>query len=256
MPSICAMQISTSSRKAQPPLLPRKAKGFRRDGVGLRIAKPATAITLLGDDRARTLARVEAAAAGCTVSIAGAGAGDELLSRSGAGGTGRCLDSGNGSTGAGRAGRCFSEQGVRRVRIGLRIAKPATAITLLGDYGAGAFPRIKAAAGGSAIGIAGAGAGDKLLSRSGAGGTGRYLDGGDGSTGAGRAGRCFSEQGVRRVRIGLRITKPAAAIAFLGDYGAGAFPRIEAAAGGSAIGIVSARTGDELCALTDDQHSH
>jgi hypothetical protein len=63
-------------------------------------------------------------------------------------------------------------------------------------------------------------------------------------------------KGFRRDGVGLRIAKPATAITLLGDYGAGAFPRIEAAAGGSAIGIVSARTSDELCALTDDQHSH
>jgi hypothetical protein len=46
--------------------------------VGLRITESTASVTFLGDDRTRTLARVEAAAAGSAIGVAGARTSNEL----------------------------------------------------------------------------------------------------------------------------------------------------------------------------------
>jgi hypothetical protein len=53
-------------------------KALSSIGIRLRVAKPAASITFLCNDRPSAFTRVEAAAAGCAVGIAGAGTGDEL----------------------------------------------------------------------------------------------------------------------------------------------------------------------------------
>ena len=78
-PRLSFMQISSLS-PIKYPSLRLAAQGANRVVVGLRITKSAASVTLLGDDRTRTLARVEAAAAGSAIGVAGARTGDELRS--------------------------------------------------------------------------------------------------------------------------------------------------------------------------------
>ena len=61
---------------------------------------------------------------------------------------------------------------------------------------------------------------------------------------------------ARSVVVGLRVTKPAAAVAFLRDDRAGAFAGVEAAAAGGAVGIAGAGAGDELGALGEGEKRH
>ena len=65
-----------------------------------------------------------------------------------------------------------------------------------------------------------------------------------------------AEQGASRVVVGLRIAKSTASVNLLGDDRTRTLARVEAAAAVCAFGVASARTGDELCALTDDQKRH
>jgi hypothetical protein len=148
-------------------------------------------------------------------------------------------------------------EGARRVVVWLRITKPAATITLLSDDRTRTFARVEAAAPGCAVGIAGARTGDELRSStvSSAVAAGRCL-GGDGGSGSGRVGRCLPEQDASCVIIRLRITKSTASVTLLSDDRACTFARVEAAAAGCAVGVASARTSNELCALTNDQKSH
>jgi hypothetical protein len=154
------MQISSLSPIAHPSLR-RAEQGASRVVVGLRITKSTASVNLLGDDRTRTLARVEAAATVCTIGVAGARTSNELRSRSAAG-AGRCLGGGDGGSGSGRLGRCLAEQRESRVVVGLRITKSTTSVNLLGDDRTRTFARVKAAAAVSAIGVAGARTSDEL----------------------------------------------------------------------------------------------
>ena len=70
------MQIYSLSPIGYPSL--RGAQGASCVVVGLRITKSTASVNLLGDDRTRTLARVEAAAAVCAIGVAGARTSNEL----------------------------------------------------------------------------------------------------------------------------------------------------------------------------------
>src|SRR5439155_1358516 len=146
----------------------------------------------------------------------------------------------------------LATQGASRVVVGLRITKPAATITLLSDDSTRTFPRLEAAAAGSAIGVAGARTSDELLSStvSSVVVAGRCFGGGSGGSSASvaRFGRCLPAQGAGRVIIRLRITKPTASVTLLGDDRTRTFARLEATAAGSAIGVAGASTSNELCA--------
>ena len=108
-PQLSFMQISSLSPIAHPSLR-RAAQGLSRVVVGLCMTKSTASVNLLGDDRTRTLARVEAAAAVSAIGVAGARTCDKLRSSSlaSAAGGGRCLG-GDGGSGSGRLGRRFAE---------------------------------------------------------------------------------------------------------------------------------------------------
>jgi hypothetical protein len=114
--------------------------------IRLRITKATAAVDLLGEDRASTFARVEAATAGCAVSVAGARTGNELRSSTGAGGRGS----------SGRAGWCLEAQRDSCIVIRLRITKATASVDLLGDNRTRTFARVEAAAAVCAVGVAGA----------------------------------------------------------------------------------------------------
>jgi hypothetical protein len=134
--------------------------------IRLRITKATAAVDLLGEDRASTFARVEAATAGCAVSVAGARTGNELRSSTGAGGRGSsgragwCLGGGGGSGrgrgSSGRAGWCLEAQRDSCIVIRLRITKATASVDLLGDNRTRTFARVEAAAAVCAVGVAGA----------------------------------------------------------------------------------------------------
>src|SRR4051794_7379843 len=106
------MHISSLSR-IEYPSFRRATQGASCIVVGLRITKSTATVTLLGDDRTRTLARIEAAAGGSAVGVAGASAGDELRSSTicSTVTAGRCFGGGGGSgSGSGRHGRSLAEE--------------------------------------------------------------------------------------------------------------------------------------------------
>ena len=191
------MQISSLS-SIEHPSFRRAAQGLSRVVVGLCITKSTASVNLLGDDRTRTLARVEAAAARSAFGVAGARTSNELRSSTlaSAAAGGRCLGGGggDGGSGSGRLGRCFAEQRESRIVVGLRITKSTTSVNLLGEDRASTLARVKATAAGSAISVAGARTGDELCSStltSAVAGS-RCLGGGGGS---GRLGRCLGDGG-------------------------------------------------------------
>jgi hypothetical protein len=76
-PQLSFMQISSLS-PIEHPSLRRAEQGASRVVVGLRITKSTASVNLLGDDRTRTFARVEAAAAVGAIGVAGARTSNEL----------------------------------------------------------------------------------------------------------------------------------------------------------------------------------
>ena len=150
----CEVSASSPVGHAPPPPATQGESGVV---VGLRITKPTASVPLLGDDRARTLSCVEAAAAGCAVGVASAWTGDKLCSStvSSTAAAGRYLGGGGGG-GSARVGRGLPEQGAGGIVVWLRITKPAASVYLLGNNGTRTFARVEATAGGGAAGVAGA----------------------------------------------------------------------------------------------------
>ena len=133
----------------------------RRGVVGLGVAKPAPAVALLRDNRARALPALEAATPGRTIGVALAWAGDEL--RAGGGG-------GHGGGGRGRAGvgGGFAAELAGSVVVRLPVSESTAAVALLRDDGPSALAGLEATAAGGAVDVAGAWAGDELGARRGA----------------------------------------------------------------------------------------
>lgn len=204
----------------------------RRVIVRRRVAKPAAAITLLRDDGPRTLAGPEATAARCAVSVALAGARDELGPGSDGG---RWRGRRRGGWGCGS----LSTQLAGSVVVGLPVTKPAPSVTLLRDNRARALPALEAAAPGGAVGVALAWAGDEL----GAGG-----NGGRGGSGGRRAciGGGLATELTGSVIVRRGIAEAASTVALLSDDGTSALAGPEATTAGGTVDVAGARTGDKL----------
>lgn len=166
-------------------------------------------------------------------------------------------------------------QRLRRGIIRLGVAEPAAAVARLRDDGARAFARVEPATSRRTVRVAQALACDELRAGAGAdvGGPGgvavdrartricgrgrrRRSWCGDKSV-CGRWRRSATTgQSTRGVVVGLGITEAAAAVAFLGYHGTGAFAAVEAAAAGGAVGVAGAGACNELRALGDDEECY
>ena len=159
--------------------------------------------------------------------------------------------------------------------VGLGIAETTPSIPLLGDDSSCALAGVEAAAATAAVGVAGAGAGDKL--RAGCGGAGvlsaSILGAGILRTvvlrtgvlragilrvsalGSARVGSGAAAEGLGGGVVGLGVAEATASVPLLGDDRAGALAGVEAAAATLAISIALASPGDELSAgaLGDSQ---